>query len=247
MALRYASPLVFPAVKAHTATVIFAHGLGDTGHGWASAVENWRRRSRLDEVKFILPHAPQIPITCNGGFRMPGWFDIAVLDGEIESMCANEDAAGITASREYLHGLIQKEIDAGIPADRIVLGGFSQGGAMSIFAGLTAKVKLAGIVALSSWLLLSMQFRELLPKPEFNRDTPILMLHGDSDPLVRTELGKLSYSTLNAMGYDISWKEYPGMGHSACLEELDDVETFLGKRLPPKDGAAAEETGKSEL
>lgn len=98
MALRYSAPLVFPAVKTHTATVIFSHGLGDTGHGWASGVENWRRRERLDEVKFILPHAPQIPITCNvslaaydlfplaavtdflqGGFRMPGWFDIVSL------------------------------------------------------------------------------------------------------------------------------------------------------------------------
>lgn len=98
MALRYTQPLIFPAVKSHTATVIFAHGLGDTGHGWASAVENWRRRQRLDEVKFILPHAPTIPITCNvshslvrhahesvltlsqGGFRMPGWFDIVSDD-----------------------------------------------------------------------------------------------------------------------------------------------------------------------
>lgn len=100
MALRYSAPLVFPAVKTHTATVIFSHGLGDTGHGWASGVENWRRRERLDEVKFILPHAPTIPITCNvsvislqvavvfyrtdprqqkGGFRMPGWFDIVGL------------------------------------------------------------------------------------------------------------------------------------------------------------------------
>lgn len=251
MALRYTQPLIFPAVKSHTATVIFAHGLGDTGHGWASAVENWRRRQRLDEVKFILPHAPTIPITCNGGFRMPGWFDIKVLDGSVESMRENEDAEGIRTSADYLLSLVQSEIDAGIPADRIVLGGFSQGGAMSIYTGLTAKFKFAGIVALSSWLLLSKTFREVLSAgPKMNDNTPILMCHGNSDPLVRPELNMLSYQVLNTLGLNVTRKVYEGLAHSASLEELDDVEAFLKEKLPAtgdKAGASTDGDGKSEL
>ncbi len=222
-----AQPLLFPATARHTATVIFVHGLGDTGHGWASAVENWRRRERLNEVKFILPHAPKIPITCNGGGKMSGWYDIVSLelpipcaggrltataqhtiDGNAESLRKNEDEAGILLSQAYFHDLIQKEIDSGIPSDRIVVGGFSQGGAMSLFAGLTAKVKLAGIVALSSYLLLSLKFADLLPKPEFNKATPILMAHGDRDRVVNTELGKRSFDLLNEMGYNATLKIY---------------------------------------
>ncbi|KAF5488527.1 Acyl-protein thioesterase 1 [Colletotrichum fructicola] len=228
-----AAPLVFPAAGKHTATVIFAHGLGDTGNGWASAVENWRRRQRLDEVKFVLPHAPQIPITCNFGMRMPGWFDIKKLDGTVESLRENEDAPGILASNEYFHSLVQAEVDAGIPADRIVLGGFSQGGAMAIFSGLTGTHKVAGIVGLSCWLLLSERFASLVPADKPNQATPIFMGHGDADPLVRPELGALSMEALKKLGYDVSRTLYPGMGHSACLEELDDVEAFLLKQLPP--------------
>lgn len=236
-----AQPLVFPASARHTATVIFIHGLGDSGHGWAPAVENWRRRQRLDEVKFILPHAPAIPITCNFGMKMPGWFDIHTIDGNAEALRRNEDEVGVLRSQEYFHGLIQQEIDAGIPADRIVLGGFSQGGAMSIFSGLTAKYKLAGIVALSSWLLLSQKFAEIAPKPEFNKETPVFMGHGDSDQIVNTVLGKKSYDLLKDLGYNVSWHVYPDMAHSACPEELDDVEAFLKERLPAKD------SGKTEL
>ena len=229
----YAPPLRFPAVARHTATVIFVHGLGDSGHGWASAVENWRRRSKLEQVKFILPHAPSIPITCNGGMRMPGWYDIVSLDGTPESLRENEDEAGIKDSQEYFHGMIQQEIDSGIPADRIVLGGFSQGGAISIFSGLTAKVKLAGIVGLSAYLLLSSRFKEQLPNPELNKDTPIFMAHGTHDVVVPTAMGILSRDLLKDSGYDVTMRTYPGMGHSACLEELDDVEAFLEARLPP--------------
>ncbi|KAF3352931.1 Eukaryotic translation initiation factor 2A [Verticillium dahliae VDG1] len=207
--LRRSAPLVFPAPGRHTATVIFAHGLGDTGHGWASAVESWRRRQRLDGVKFILPNAPMIPITANGGMAMPGWFDLSVIDGSVESLRQNEDDAGVRVSTGYFHGLIQAEVDAGIPSDRIVLGGFSQGGAMALFPGLTAPVKLGGIVGLSCWLLLSNKF-------------------GDE---VKDEAKALNRDT-KKLGFDVTLKIYPGMPHSACPEELDDVEAFLRARLP---------------
>lgn len=225
-------PLLFPATARHTATVIFVHGLGDTGYGWASAVENWRRRQRLDEVKFILPNAPSIAITCNGGMKMPGWYDIHTIDGHAESLRRNEDEAGILVSQAYFHGLIQSEIDSGIPADRIVIGGFSQGGAMSLFSGLTANLKLGGIVALSSYLLLSLKFAEWLPKPCPNQETPIFMAHGDSDQVVNTELGRKSFNLLKEAGFNADFKIYPDMAHSACVEELDDAENFLTERLP---------------
>ncbi|KDN68305.1 putative phospholipase/Carboxylesterase [Colletotrichum sublineola] len=265
--LARSAPLVFPAAGKHTATVIFAHGLGDTGNGWASAVENWRRRQRLDEVKFVLPHAPQIPISCNWGMRMPGWFDIVSrdtifdrhrrqqalsaaasssssssspltppqkkLDGTVEGLRESEDEPGILASAQYFRSLIQAEVDAGIPADRIVLGGFSQGGAMSIFTGLTGPHRIAGIVGLSCWLPLSNKVAGLVPADKPNQDTPIFLGHGDVDPLVRPELGALSAEALTKLGYKVTRKIYPGMPHAACPEELDDVEAFLRERLPP--------------
>lgn len=110
----------------------------------------------------------------------------------------------------YIKSLIQQEIDKGIPSERIVIGGFSQGGSMAILSGLTAKVKLGGIVALSSWLLLSKKFKQLVPAENFNRATPVFMAHGTEDVLVQTALGRLSYETLKGkeMGYDVTWKEY---------------------------------------
>ncbi|KAI6781627.1 Acyl-protein thioesterase-like protein [Emericellopsis cladophorae] len=241
--IRRMAPLVLPATSRHTATVIFIHGLGDTGHGWADAVEQMKRsRNRLDEVKFILPHAPTIPITMNGGFPMPGWFDIKALGYSVDSLGAksvDEDRPGILRSQEYFHGLIQEEINAGIPSERIILGGFSQGGAMSILSGLTASVKLGGIVGLSSWLLLSQSFKDLVPASNINKATPVLMGHGDIDPLVRFPLAQDSEKTLKDLGYDVTMKVYRGMEHSACLEELSEVEAFLAKQLPAK--------GKTEL
>ncbi|KAI0125292.1 Phospholipase/carboxylesterase/thioesterase [Xylariales sp. AK1849] len=230
--LRRLPPLLFPPAKRHTATVIFVHGLGDTGYGWSSAVENWRRRSRLEEVKFILPHAPQIPITCNGGMRMPGWYDILALTGVTDDLRKTQDEAGIVVSREYLRGLIQAEIDSGIPPERIVLGGFSQGGAMALLTGLTAKVKLAGIVGMSSYLPLDSKLPELLKETNLNKKTPILMCHGSVDEVVPTAFGKESSEILKKTGFNVAYKQYPGMGHAACLEELDEVEAFLGSQLP---------------
>ncbi|KAH8661944.1 Phospholipase/carboxylesterase/thioesterase [Xylariales sp. PMI_506] len=240
--LRRMAPLLFQPAKKHTATVIFLHGLGDTGYGWADAFENWRLRSKLDEVKFILPHAPQIPITCNGGMRMPGWYDIFALTGRIEDLRTNQDEAGMNVTREYLSGIIQAEIDAGIPAERIVVGGFSQGGAMALYTGLTAKVKLAAIVGLSSYLPLDSKIPELLKETNNNQKTPVLMCHGNVDMVVPYVLGRESSAMLKSIGFDVTFKEYSGMGHSACLEELNEVEAFISSKLPPLGG-----DGKPEL
>lgn len=131
-----------------------------------------------------------------------------MIDGTAESFRENEDEEGITMSQGYFHSLIQKEIDAGIPSDRIVLGGFSQGGAMSLFSGLTAKVKLAGIVALSSYLVLHDTFTQHLPKPEVNKQTPIFMAHGNIDQVVNFEIGKMTFDLLTKMGYNATMKVY---------------------------------------
>jgi predicted esterase len=143
------------------------------------------------------------------GFRMPGWYDIYELSGKPEDLRANQDEKGILESRDYFKGLIQSEIDAGIPADRIVLGGFSQGGAMALFAGLTGPVRLAGIVGLSSYLPLDSKFPEFLKQNDFNKATPILMCHGTADGVVPTALGKDSSEFLKKLGFDVTMKLYP--------------------------------------
>ncbi|KAJ4129450.1 hypothetical protein NW765_016323 [Fusarium oxysporum] len=246
MSVNRLAPLVVPAAKQHTATVIFIHGLGDTAYSWALAVDNWRRGQQLDEVKFILPHAPIIPITSCGGMRMSGWYDMmAALDGNVNTLLQQEDVEGIKLSQKYFHELIQEEIDSGIPADRIVLGGFSQGGVMSLLSGLTFKAKLAGIIALSGWLVLFQSFPNMISPTDANRQTPVIMLHGDQDPIVPTNRAQRDAERLTRLGYNVTWKTYPGMGHSPSLEELGDAEAFLRAQLLPNTGKEDEKTSTS--
>ncbi|KAF2969716.1 hypothetical protein GQX73_g3831 [Xylaria multiplex] len=241
MAMPRAKPFIFSASAKHTATVIFLHGLGDTGFGWASAVEGWIRGGKLNEVKWVLPHAPRVPITAAGGMPTSGWFDIAALNGGIDDIRSRQDEKGLLETRDYVRSLIQTEIDAGIPANRIVVGGFSQGGAMALLTGLTAKVKLAGVVGLSCWLPLDSKFHTLVQESDLNHETPIYMAHGTVDRVVPTPFGQLSYEVLKKQNFPVTMKMFPGMGHSACQEEMDEVEAFLHSRLPPQ------EEKKSEL
>jgi len=222
-------PLVVPALKRHTATVIVAHGLGDSGAGWIFLAENWRRRSKFNEVSFIFPNAPNIPITCNFGMRMPGWYDIKSL-GDLTSR--DEDEPGIMRSLSYFHSLVDAEISKGIPSGRIVIGGFSQGGAMSLISGITCPHKLGGIFALSSYLLLQSKFKELVPANNPNKDTPIFMGHGDVDEVVRHKWGKKSADELKE-GWNVDFRTYEGLPHSAAPEEIDDLEAYLNERIPP--------------
>ncbi|RDL40986.1 uncharacterized protein BP5553_00965 [Venustampulla echinocandica] len=223
------SALVVPAVTRHTATVIMAHGLGDSGAGWVSLAENWRRRQKFDEVKFVFPNAPTIPITVNMGMQMPGWYDIT----QFNDLQDRQDEVGILRSREYFHSLIKAEIDAGVPSERIVLGGFSQGGAMSIFSGITAPTKLGGIFGLSCYLLLHNKIKDFVEKGNPNKDTPIFMGHGDSDPLVIPEWGNMTAEILRKDGWKVDLKMYKDLEHSADPEEIDDVEKYLNERIPP--------------
>ncbi|KAH8654434.1 putative acyl-protein thioesterase 1 [Tricladium varicosporioides] len=231
-------PLVVPAVTKHTATVIMAHGLGDSGAGWISLAQNWRRRQKFQEVKFIFPNAPNIPITVNFGTHMPGWYDIVRprSSTSFDDLQDGQDEVGIIRSQNVLQGLIKSEIEAGIPSTRIVLGGFSQGGAMSIFTGITSPQKLGGIFGLSCYLLLHNKIKDYLPKDNPNKDTPIFMGHGDSDPLVLPAWGKKTAEVLKSEGWDVNLKFYRGLEHSADPEEIDDVEKYLLERIPPQEG-----------
>jgi predicted esterase len=201
------APIVVPAVTDHTATIIVAHGLGDTGAGWAFLAEQYRQSKAFDHIAFIFPHAPMIPITVNMGMRMPGWYDILSFDDDMISR--SEDDIGIKRSRDTLHGIIQDEIKKGIQSDRIVLGGFSQGGAMAINAGLTCEQKLGGIFGLSAYLLQRNAFMTLLPSNNPNEKTKIFMGHGEADPLVKYKWGQLTASFLTANGFDVSFNSYP--------------------------------------
>ena len=148
-------------------------------------------------------------------------------------------------SREYFRKLVQDEVDSGIPSNRVVLGGFSQGGAVALFSGLTSLVKLAGIIGMSTYLPLTLKLESTyIPKPaaaNVNAQVPIILCHGTADPVLPFQLGCLSRDHLVRMGYPVEWKEYAGMPHSAVPEELDAVEEFLHKVLPPSG------EGKTEL
>ncbi|KAF2458244.1 acyl-protein thioesterase 1 [Lineolata rhizophorae] len=229
--------ITVPALKRHTATVIMAHGLGDSGAGWVWLAENFRRRDKFEEVAFIFPNAPSIPITINLGMRMPGWYDIT----DFGTINRTEDEQGILRSRDTFQSIIKEEMDKGIPANRIVLGGFSQGGAMSLFTGITAPQKLGGIFGLSCYLLLANKIREMIPEGNPTKETPIFMGHGDADPVVKHDWGQSTAHKLKEWGYKVDFQTYDGMPHSACPEEIDQLEKYLNERIPAL-GDKAQET-----
>jgi predicted esterase len=209
-----------------TATVIFLHGLGDDGSGWSEQLAGqWHRRyKKFQYVNFVFPNAVNRPITIvsvhslrhtllvarltlqNMGMAMPGWYDIRSLSA-LDSR--SDDEAGIKESQKYIHDLIASEVAKGVPSERIVLGGFSQGGAMSLLSGLTAPQKLGGVVGLSCYLLLKDSFQELAAASgNANKDTKIFMGHGNMDQVVKYEFGQMTAETVKAMGYSVDFKTY---------------------------------------
>ncbi|KAI0509612.1 phospholipase/Carboxylesterase [Xylaria bambusicola] len=234
-------PISIAAKATHTATVIFLHGLGDSGRGWIPAVADWVRGKKLDHVKWVLPHAPHVPITAFQGMPVPGWFDIHALNGGIEGFRARQDEPGLLRTRDYVNSLIKAEVDAGIPANRIILGGFSQGGAIALLAGLTAKVKLGGVLGLSTWLPIDSKFSSLVQESDLNHETLVYMAHGMEDRVVPTVLGQMSYELLKKQNFTVTMSLFPFMEHSTCPDEFVEVENFLQSCLP------VQEEKKSEL
>lgn len=221
--LRYRDPIVFNARDKHTGTIIMLHGLGDSGDGWAPVGAEWA--PDLKHVKFIFPHAPNRPITVNFGMSMPGWYDIATL----EDINQREDKEGLHESQRYIESLIDAEIASGVKSDRIVVAGFSQGGAVAMLM-LRSKHKLGGIVGLSTYMPLR---KEPPLISEANAKTPIFQAHGDADYTVAYKYGVDTHNLLKESGANITFKTYNGMGHSAVPQEIADVGNFLKKVLPP--------------
>ncbi|MGB7756140.1 MAG: alpha/beta fold hydrolase [Salinisphaera sp.] len=207
---------------AATASVIWLHGLGADGNDFVPIVPELGLGER-HSVRFVFPNAPQQPVTVNGGMRMPAWYDIKGVD-----IADKQDREGIEASAAQIEVLIAREIEAGIPADRIVLAGFSQGGAVALHTGLRHGASLAGIMVLSTYLPLH---EALAAEADAaNRGVPIFMAHGSEDPIVPITLGHNSRDLLVDAGYTVDWHEYP-MAHQVCLPEIATIGRWLRERL----------------
>ncbi len=207
-----------------SAAVVWLHGLGADGHDFEPLVPELALGG-AGPVRFVFPHAPVRPVTINGGMPMRAWYDIMGIDRQ-----SPQDEPGIRASAKLVEALIRREQERGIPAGRIVLAGFSQGGAIALHLGLRFGEALAGILALSTYLPL----HETLEgeRSEANARTPVFMAHGILDPVVPLYLGESSANRLSQGGWPISWRTYT-MPHAVCPEEISDISGFLADRFRP--------------
>jgi phospholipase/carboxylesterase len=200
------------------AAVILMHGLGADGHDFESLVPELDL-PETPSIRWIFPHAPVRPVTVNGGHSMRAWYDITAIDPT-----APEDEAGIRESARAIGAFIDAEIQQGVRADRIVLAGFSQGGAMALFTALRRAGRLAGLIALSCYLPLPGTLAA--EEHEANRDIPIFMAHGSFDPVVPFTFGAAAREQLHAGGHDVEWHEYQ-MEHGVCQPEIADLRKWL--------------------
>jgi phospholipase/carboxylesterase len=207
-----------------SAAVIWLHGLGADGHDFAGLVPELDL-SACPPIRFVFPHAPSMPVTVNGGYVMQAWYDILG-----PNLVSQQDAAGIQASERAIVALIAHEVARGIPAERIVLAGFSQGCAMALHTGLRLPQRLAGIMALSGYLPLA--DRLAAERHAANARTPVFMAHGTQDPVVVLARGEASRDALAALGQPIEWHSYP-MPHSLHPREIADISAFLAQVLGP--------------
>ncbi|WP_432720153.1 alpha/beta hydrolase [Jeongeupia wiesaeckerbachi] len=219
---------LLPCVELETAphpqaSVIWLHGLGADGNDFVPIVPELGLPDGL-AVRFLFPHAPYMPITCNNGYVMRAWYDIIHFD----SISRHADIDGVLASVEQIRALISAENARGVPSERIILAGFSQGGAIAYTAGLTNAEPLAGIIALSTYL----------PAPQLidaastqiNRHTPVFAAHGSHDPVVPVALGEAAAQCVSALGNPASWQTWP-MQHSVCPPEIQAIGQFISQRL----------------
>jgi phospholipase/carboxylesterase len=205
-----------------TGAVIWMHGLGADGWDFVPLVRELPLPANLP-LRFVFPHAPVRPVTINNGFEMRAWYDISQSD-----IARVPDEGGIRESQAAVERLIARENERGIDTSRIVLAGFSQGGAIALQAGLRHKEKLAGIVALSTYLPLEDSLdREAAPA---NKATPIFMAHGTQDPIIPLQLAEKSQQALRMRGYEVEWHSYP-MPHAVCGEEVEALGGFLASAL----------------
>ena len=199
-------------------SVIWLHGLGADGHDFEPIVPELHLPADLP-LRFVFPHAPVRPVTINGGMAMRAWYDIVTLDSE-----GRADAAGVHESTALLEGLIAREKDRGIAADKIIIAGFSMGGAIAINTALHTREKLAGLMALSTYLPLPSE----VEGSTGSRDLPVFMAHGSFDPMLPMQWGQVSAEKLKEIGFTIEWHDYP-MAHAVCAEEIRDIREWLIK------------------
>lgn len=206
-----------------TVSIIWMHGLGADGSDFVPIVRELDL-SGCPAIRFVFPHAQLMPVTMNGGYVMRSWYDIMLG----EDLTRREDEAGLRASQAAIERLIAREKARGVPANRIVLAGFSQGCAMTLQTGLRHEEPLAGLLCLSGYLPLA----DKVPAERHpaNQATPIFMAHGRGDPVVPIMRAEASRDLLGTLGYDIEWHEYP-MQHSVCMEEIEDIGAWLRRVL----------------
>lgn len=204
-------------------SVIWLHGLGADGHDFEPIVPELRLPAELP-LRFVFPHAPVRPVTINGGMAMRAWYDIVSLDAE-----GRADADGVLESTAILEELIAREIERGIGADMIVIAGFSMGGAIAINTALNTGHKLAGMLALSTYLPLPGE----VDASAGDRGLPVFMAHGSFDPMLPMQWGRLSAERLQEAGFEVEWHDYP-MAHAVCPEEIRDIADWLVRIYGPK-------------
>jgi phospholipase/carboxylesterase len=214
---------LLPAIEIETAAspdsaVIWLHGLGDTGQGWSDIVRQLPLHKGA-AIRFIFPHAPAMAVSINNGMRMPAWYDIKAAN-----LNERADLPGVRASQAHLEALVAREKRRAIAARRIVVAGFSQGGAVALYAGLRHPERLAGVIALSTYLIDGPALAA--EGSAANRDVPVFMAHGTHDPVVALAWAEASRNALEALDYRVDWHTYP-MEHSASLEEVADIGKFL--------------------
>lgn len=215
-----------PAIEIETGpnprfAVIWMHGLGADGSDFVPIVEELELPT--GPVRFVFPHAPLQPVTINGGYVMRAWYDIGYQD-----LTLKEDEKGVRESQRTIEQLIEREAARGIPAGRIVLAGFSQGGAIALQTALRYPVRLAGVLALSTYLPLPDKL--VFERSEPNQDLPIFMAHGIEDPIVPLKLAQASCTRLLTAGYPVEWHEY-AMAHAVCHEELEHIGDWMQRVL----------------
>jgi phospholipase/carboxylesterase len=214
-----------PAPKA---SIVWLHGLGADGHDFEPIVPELAIAGL--PLRFVFPHAPSRPVTLNGGMSMPAWFDVLGLErGTVQ------DERGIREMEERVRELIRRENDRGVPSHRILLVGFSQGGALALHTGLRYPERLGGLVGLSTFLPLDWTVAG--EAHAANRRTPVFLAHGSHDPLVAPELGAAGRDLLARHGYDVAWRTYP-MPHAVCAEEIADIRAWIAIKMQGSDPAA---------
>ena len=203
-------------------SVIWLHGLGADGHDFAPIIPELVA-PEWPALRFVFPHAPVRPVTINGGMAMRAWYDIKGTD-----IASRQDEAGVRESMIQLDALIAREADRGVPAERVFLAGFSQGGAIVLAGGVRHARRLGGVVALSTYL--PIEATTAAERSPANADLRVFMAHGSHDPVVPQPLGARSRDILRGLGYRVDWHSYP-MAHSVCAEEIADLRQWLGLRL----------------